>query len=251
MFELTKGLKGRMKVDDELTLYDKTRDELRKRLSGRFPANFDVENTLTAYAYWVCTVIRNHGKEWESAVQQYVDMALCNAPKEAEAEKIEVELLRHELLQCTGPLVDIGAGWGRFHTLYAACGLKAVYTEPTELGCRLQQRNDLARSTRCLGQALCFPNSVFRSAVIGWVLHHDAPDVPADAILDEIARVLSPSGRLLSVEPLSDDFDARKWRSLVESAGFVVEKLECFFDLSSSGKENEQYACLTAIRCDR
>lgn len=235
----------------ELALYDKTRDELRQRLTGRFPADFDIENIITAYAYWVCTVMRNHGKEWESTVQQYVDLALRDALLETEAEKIEVEIMRRELSLCASPLVDIGAGWGRFGALYAACGLEAVYAEPTALGCRLLHRNSLAQSTRCLGQALCFPDGAFQSAVIGWVLHHDAPDVPAGAILSEISRVLSSSGRLLSVESLSGDFDAQKWRDLVESAGFVVEKLENFFDLSASGKKSEQYACLTAVRRDR
>jgi SAM-dependent methyltransferase len=194
--------------------------------------------------------MRNHGKEWESTVQQYVDLALRDALLEAEAEKIEVSILRSELSHCASPLVDIGAGWGRFSALYAACELDAVYIEPTALGCRLLRRNALVRSTRCLGQALCFPDGTFKSAVIGWVLHHDAPDVPADAILGEISRVLSPSGRLLSVEPLSSDFDAQKWRGLIESAGFVVEKLENFFDLSASGNKSEQYACLTAVRRD-
>lgn len=234
---------------DELTLYDTTQDELRRRLSGRFPADFDLENTVMAYAYWVCTVMRNHGKDWESAVQQYVDRALRDALLEAEAEKIEVAVLRRELAACAAPLLDVGAGWGRFGPLYAACGLEAVYTEPADLGCRLLRRNGLTRSARCLGQALGFMDGAFQSAVIGWVLHHDAPDVPAAAIMDEVARVLAPGGRLLSIEPLSGDFDAQKWRGLVESAGFAVENVENFFNLSASGKKSEQYAFLTAARC--
>lgn len=237
-----------MKVDKKLVLYDKTRDELRLRLSDRFPVDFDLEKTITAYAYWVCTVMRNHGKEWENTVQEYVDLAVRNALLEAEAGKIEMELLRRELAHCASPLVDVGAGWGRFGPLYAGYELKAVYVEPTDLGCRLLRRNALERSARCLGQALCFPKGAFQSAVIGWVLHHESPDVPANAILSEISRVLSSSGRLLSVEPLSGDFDAQKWCYLVESAGFVVENLENFFDLSVSGKKREQYACLTAMR---
>jgi SAM-dependent methyltransferase len=235
-----------MNVTDELTLYDTTRDELRRRLFGRFPADFDLENTVTACAYWVCTVMRNHGKDWESTVQQYVDLALREAALEAQAEQIEVDMLRRELVACAAPLLDLGAGWGRFAPLYAARGLDAVYAEPTGLGYRLLWRNALTRSARCLGQALCFPAGAFQSAVIGWVLHHDAPDVPAAAILGEIARVLAPSGRLLSIEPLSGDFDAQKWRRLVESAGFAVEKLEVFSDLSASGKKSEQYAFLVA-----
>jgi SAM-dependent methyltransferase len=234
---------------DELDLYDATRIELGNRLTDRFPAEFNLENTVTAYAYWVCTVMRNQGKDWASTVQKYVDLALSDALLEAQAEEIEVDWLRRELDRCAGPLLDVGAGWGRFGSLYAACGLEAIYAEPTDLGCRLLRRNALPHSIRCLGQSLCFPGSVFLSVVIAWVLHHDAPDVPAVAILNEIARVTAPSGRLLSIEPLSDEFDASKWRALIESAGFKVEKLESFFDLSTSGKKSEQYAFLTAIRC--
>lgn len=233
---------------DELALYDATREELLNRLTGRFPADFNLENTVTAYAYWICTVMRNHGRDWGSAVQEYVDLALSEALLEAQAEKVEVDWLHRELGLCASPLLDVGAGWGRFGSLYDACGLEAVYAEPTDLGCRLLRRNALTHSIRCLGQSLCFPGGVFQSVVIGWVLHHDAPDVPATAILGEIARVTAPSGRLLSIEPLSGEFDAIKWRGLVESAGFKVEKLESFFDLSTSGKKSEQYANLTAIR---
>ncbi|MFZ5910249.1 MAG: class I SAM-dependent methyltransferase [Chloroflexota bacterium] len=235
-------------MNDELTLYDATRVELRNRLAGRFPADFDLENTITAYAYWVCTVMRNHGKDWESAVQEYVDFALRDAVIESQAEKTEVDLLRRELSRCASPLLDVGAGWGRFGFLYEEFDLQAVYAEPSNLGCQLLRRNGLARSARCLGQSLGFPAQSFNSVVIGWVLHHDAPDVPATPILGEIARVIIPGGRLISIEPLSSDFDAPTWKNLIESAGFQVEKLENFFDLAASGKKSEQYACLIATR---
>jgi len=86
-----------MSVEDELPLYDATRDELRRRLSGRFPADFDLESTITAYAYWVCTVMRNHGKDWESAVQEYVGFALRDAVMESQAEQLELAVLRQVL----------------------------------------------------------------------------------------------------------------------------------------------------------
>jgi len=239
---------GYVKVDDELALYDAARLELRRRLAGRFPADFDLDNTITAYAYWICTVMRKHGKDWGTVLQQYVEIAIRDAMLESQAEAIEFDILRRELTRCASPLLDVGAGWGRFGALYATSGLEAVFSEPTGLGCRLLRRNRLTRSARCLGQALCFPNGAFQSAIIGWVLHHDAPDVPAAAIMNEISRILSPNGRLLSIEPLSGDFDTQKWRGLIESAGFIVEKLENFFDLSS-GEKSEQYACLVAVRC--
>jgi len=233
---------------DELALYDLTRDRLRQLLSNQFPGDFDLENAITAYAYWVCTAMRNHGKDWDTAVQEYIDLALRDAVIESQAEQAELELLRHELHQFSGPLLDVGAGWGRFSSLYQEYGLQAIYTEPSELGCRLLRRNTLCNSVRCLGQSLSFLDRVFTGVVIGWVLHHDAPDVPAAAILGEVARVMASSGRLLSIEPLSDDFDTQKWCSLVESAGFEVEKLVEFFDLPESKKKSEKYACLVAVR---
>ena len=233
---------------DELALYDLTRDRLRKSLSNQVPGDFDLEKAITAYAYWVCTVMRNQGKDWEAAVQEYIDLALRDAVIESQAEQAELELLRHELYQFSGPLLDVGAGWGRFSSLYQECGLQAIYTEPSELGCRLLRRNTLCNSVRCLGQSLSLPFGAFNGTVIGWVLHHDAPDVPAAAILGEVARVTASSGRLLSVEPLSDDFDTQKWCDLVDSAGFEVEKLVEFFDLSETKKKSEKYACLVAVR---
>ncbi len=233
---------------DELALYDAARAELRDRLAGRFPAGFDLEGAVISYAYWVCTVMRKPGKDWESTLQEYVERAARDALLEAEAEEIETALVRRELARCAGPLLDVGAGWGRFGALYAACGLEAVFAEPSDLGCRLLRRSGAAHVSCCLGQALSFPDRAFRSALIGWVLHHNAPDVPAAAILGEVARVMPPAGRLVSIEPLSSDFDASSWRGLVEAAGFDVEKQEGFFDLSLPGKKSEQYAFLTAVR---
>lgn len=235
-------------MPDELTLYDRTRDELRRRFGGKFPADFDLEDTITAYAYWVCTVMRNHGKDWESAVQQYVDSALRDAFLERQAEQVELELLHRELRQVAGLFLDVGAGWGRFGFLYEEFGLKPVYVEPSSLGCRLLRRNNLAQSVRCLGQGLSFPARIFNGVVIGWVLHHNAPEVPADNIMKEVARVTVPGGRLISIEPLSADFDSQQWREMVERAGYTVERLECFFNVTSSAEKSEQYASLTAIR---
>jgi len=233
---------------DELSLYDQARDQLRRRLRGRFPSDFDVEATVTAYAYWVCTVARNRGKDWGATLEDYVCQALRQAVLESRAELVELDLVRRELRQAAGPLLDVGAGWGRFRVLYSDCGLQAVYTEPSYLGCQLLRRNGLASVVRCPGQSLSFPAQSFRSVVVGWVLHHDAPDVPATAILSEAARVTVPGGRLISLEPLFAGFDISKWRGLVETAGFVIRQIETFFDLAPDGAESEQYACLTADR---
>jgi len=232
---------------DELALYDLTRDSLRQALSKQFPADFDLENIITAYAYWVCTVMRKHDKDWQTALQEYIDLALSVAVVESEAEQAELALLGHELERFSGPLLDVGAGWGRFSSLYQERGLQAIYAEPSNLGCLLLRRNVPGNPVRCWGQSLSFHSGAFNGTVIGWVLHHDEPDVPAAAILGEIARVTASPGRLLSVEPLSDEFDQRKWRELVESAGFEVERVAEFFNLSDSTEKSKKYACLVAV----
>ena len=132
--------------------------------------------------------------------------------------------------------------------MYSECGLRAVYAEPSALGCRLLRRNGLVCSVRCPGQSLSFPARSFQRVVICWVLHHDAPDVPAAAILREAARVTAPGGRLISVEPLRADFGVPQWRKLVETAGFEVCKIETFFEVESGETGTEQYACLVADR---
>ena len=106
----------------------------------------------------------------------------------------------------------------------------------------------MARSVRCRGQSLSFPTNVFQGVVIGWVLHHDAPDVPCTTILSEINRVIAPRGRLLSIEPLSEDFSEQKWRELVKGAGFEVERLVVFFEMPVPDKKRERYGYLAAVR---
>jgi SAM-dependent methyltransferase len=237
-----------MKILDELALYDRTREELRKRLSNQFPSNFDLERTITAYAYWVCTEMQKNGQDWESTLQEYVDYALRDAIKESKAEKIEFILLQEELRRCRSPLLDVGAGWGRLSFIYASFGLRAIFVEPTSLGCRLLRRNALLQSVRCVGQLLSFPDRIFQSVVIGWVLHHDSPQVPSTAILQEVARVTAIGGRLISIEPLWAEFNTTKWKNLIESSGFEIRDLKIFFDTVNSKNQSEQYAFLTAIR---
>jgi ubiquinone/menaquinone biosynthesis C-methylase UbiE len=215
---------------------------------NKFPSGFDLERMLTAYAYWVCTAVHNHGKDWAITMQEYVDIAIRDALLESQAEQIELELFRQELSRAAAPLLDVGAGWGRFGVLYAQFGLEAVYVEPSNLGCLLLRHNGLTNTVRCLGQLLSFPVQTFRSVVIGWVLHHESADIPSASILSEIARVTNPGGRLISIEPLRADFDVYKWRGLVEATGFRVQKIETFFETLPGGAKSEQYAYLIADR---
>jgi len=93
------------------------------------------------------------------------------------------------------------------------------------------RRSGLRQVICSVGEALPFASATFATAVIGWVLHHDAPDLDAMGIVREAARVVGPGGRLLSVEPLDGRFDVDKWMRLLHSAGFAVEGVQEFFQM--------------------
>jgi SAM-dependent methyltransferase len=214
-----------MKPSEELALYDRTRRRLRDALAGRLSAKTDVESTVTAYAYWVCTAVRRRGADWEAALHDYIERVLRDEAREAEAEQREVALLRRELhiVPGCGPLLDVGAGWGRLAPLYDELGLQAVCVEPSELGVRLMRRNRLGRIVRSAGEVLPFPAATFPAALIGWVLHHHAPEVNAAGILREVARVLVAGGWLFSIEPLGADFDMDRWTELLTRRDVGIE----------------------------
>jgi SAM-dependent methyltransferase len=234
---------------DELVLYNRTRRRLRKALAGQLPAKVDLESTLTAYAYWVCTTTSKRGADWEATLRDYTDVALRRATDESEVERREIALLRRELAQAHGPVLDVGAGWGRLAPLYDELGLRAVYVEPATLGTQLMRRNDLNQIVRGMGEALPFVNETFPTVVIGWVLHHDSSDVDAAGILGQAARVTAPGGTLLSVEPLREQFAQEKWVALLTKAGFAVNGVDWFFETKASRGETECVALAVGTRC--
>ena len=233
---------------DELTLYKRTRQRLREALAGQLPGDVDLEGTLTAYAYWVCTAVSKRGTDWETALHNYTDVALRRAADESEAERREMALLRRALLRARGPLLDVGAGWGRLARLYDDLGLQAVYAEPAMLGTQLMQRNGLSRAVRCVGETLPFADGTFLTLVIGWVLHHDSSDLDAAGILRQAARVTAPGGTLVSVEPLGTEFDQEKWTGLLTRANFEVNSVERFFETEASRGDRSHHALAISTR---
>ncbi|MBM4465377.1 MAG: class I SAM-dependent methyltransferase [Chloroflexi bacterium] len=233
---------------DELSLYDLTRQRLREVLAGQLPGEADLEGTLTAYAYWVCMTVSKRGADWEAALRDYTDIALRRAADESKAERREVALLRRELARAHGPVLDVGAGWGRLAPLYDELGLRAVYVEPAKLGVQLMRRNGLSRIVRSIGEALPFADGTFPTKVIGWVLHHSSADLDAGGIACQAARVTAPGGMLLSIEPLRAEFDQEKWMSLLTQAGFKVDGVERFFEMPNSRGEVEHQALAIGTR---
>jgi SAM-dependent methyltransferase len=248
IYQTTDQLGSDMETSEELALYDRTHRRLRDALAGHLSAKTDIESTLTAYAYWVCTAVRRRGTDWETALHDYIERALRDETREAEAEQREVALLRCELriVPGCGPLLDIGAGWGRLAPLYDELGLQAVYVEPAELGVRLMRRNHLGRIVRSAGEALPFPAATFPAALIGWVLHHHAPEVDAADILREVARVLVAGGWLFSIEPLGADFGMDRWMGLLtqRDVGVEVCSAEEFFQMADAQGGAERYILL-------
>ncbi len=229
-------------------MYDLTRQRLRQALAGQLPGDVDLESTLTAYAYWVCTTVSKRGADWEATLREYAGIALRRAADEGETERREVALLRRELARARGPVLDVGAGWGRLALLYDELGLQAVYAEPETLGTQLMQRSSLSRIMRSVGEALPFADGTFSTAVIGWVLHHDSSDLDAASIIRQMARVTRPGGTLLSVEPLGAGFDQEKWTGLLARAGLEVNSVERFFETETSRGETEHHALAVGTR---
>jgi SAM-dependent methyltransferase len=235
---------------DELALYDLTRQRLREALSGQLPSVADLEGTLTAYAYWVCTRVRKRGADWEATLREYIGYALRDAADESQAEQRELALLRRVLrtAQQRGRVLDVGAGWGRMSPLYNEPGLSIVYVEPAELGTYLMRRSGLDGIVRSLGESLPFASGAFSTALVGWVLHHDAPDLDAACIVREIARVVAPGSQVLSIEPLNADFDLEKWTRLLNDAGFRVGDIHEFFEMPAGHGAMERYTLAAAAR---
>jgi SAM-dependent methyltransferase len=235
-------------LPDELALYDRARQRLREALTDQLPDEVDLEATLTAYAYWVCTPVHERGADWETTLRDYVDIALRHAADEGEAERREVALLRRELARAREPVLDVGAGWGRLAPLYDELGLQAVYVEPAALGTQLMQRDGLSQIVRSIGEALPFADGTFPTTVIGWVLHHNSSDLDAAGITHQIERVTAPGGILLSIEPLGEKFDQEEWTGLMARAGFKVDAVERFFETETSHGKIEHHALAVGIR---
>jgi SAM-dependent methyltransferase len=230
---------------DPLTLFNFTRERLKVVVSDRLPENVDPAAFCAETAYWICLAVTTHGEDWEAAFHEYTDAAMLEqSGVEAESEQHELDLLRAELRQARGPVLDVGAGWGRMASLYAQAGLPAYFVEPMMLGTRLMQRNGLSRVIAARGEMLPFPGGVFHTIVIGWVLHHDAGDVNASHLLRETARMSAPGGLLLSVEPLDERFDRTKWTTLVTQAGFDVRRIKVFYDYTRANGDISNHALL-------
>jgi SAM-dependent methyltransferase len=233
---------------DGLALYDLTRQQLRAALAGRLPAAADFEGTLTAYAYWVCSVVQKRGADWETTLQEYVGYALRDAPRETEAEEAEFATLRRSLRRLTGGafLLDLGAGWGRLARLYEEAALTPVYVEPTDLGIRLMQRDGLRQVAAARGEALPFEAGAFTAVLIGWVLHHRSPDLDAAGILREAVRVLAPGGWLFSIEPLLPGFNLELWRAMLAQAGITAGAAHEFYQMPDGRGGLEHYTLVCA-----
>lgn len=229
-------------------MYDLTRQRLRDALAGQLSSRADIEGTITAYAYWVCSAVHERGADWETSLREYAGYAARDAKREAEAERAELALLRRALRAVPrgGPMLDVGAGWGRFGPLYDELNLRAVYVEPSGLGVQLMRRSQLGQIARSVGEALPFPPAIFPAALIGWVLHHHSSNLDANRLLRETARVLAAGGLLFSIEPIRASFDMNQWREMLSQREVDIQVCEMqeFFQMPNAQGEIERHTLL-------
>ena len=126
---------------------------------------------------------------------------------------------RHQLLaSAEGATLEIGAGTGLNLEHYPEAVTRLVLAEPDEhmrrrLGRRAGEVFPAAEIVAAGAERLPFPDATFDTVVVTFVLC-SVPD--QKAALDEIARVLKPSGRLLFLEHVrSDDPAVAKWQDRV------------------------------------
>lgn len=139
-----------------------------------------------------------------------------------------------------GPLLDIGGGNGFVTRALQGAGHQVMLLEPALEGAR----NALSRGVRPV-IASSLEGAAFRTACLAAaglfdVLEHLADD---RAFLDEVRRVLRPQGRLYVTVPAWQwlwshadrgaghhrRYAPQRLRQVLESAGFTVEHVTCFF----------------------
>lgn len=167
--------------------------------------------------------------------------------------KVEREVRARVCQPLAGDVVEIGFGSGLNAPFYPPAVSKVYAVEPSELSMRLAAPR-IAGSTAAVelagltGEHLDLPSEAFDSVLSTWTLC-SIPDV--DAALDEMRRVLKPSGTFHFVEhghapdagvarwqerlePLNKQIFAgchltRRIAATVERAGFTIESLDTYY----------------------
>lgn len=124
------------------------------------------------------------------------------------AERKGLRAMREDLLsQCTGKVLEIGAGTGLNVGHYAADVSGLVLTEPephmaAKLRAAVSRSRIAAEVIEAPAESLPFPDASFDTVVSTLVLC----TVPSpDAVIREVRRVLKPGGRFLFIEHVRSD----------------------------------------------
>lgn len=99
-------------------------------------------------------------------------------------------------------VLDIGCGRGQFVRRLSDAGAVAwgLEVDPDTVALALENADDPSRIVLGDGRTLPFPQGSFDFCVFIFSFHH-VPTDSKECLLDEVARVLRPRGRLLVVEP--------------------------------------------------
>jgi len=131
------------------------------------------------------------------------------------------DLRRQTLAGATGRTLELGAGTGLNHDLYPEEVTDLVLTEPfAPMARRLRAKAPRASVLEAPAEQLPFPDHSFDTVVVTLVLCTVVDPVQA---LREVARVLSPGGRLLFLEHVrATDPRLARWQDRLHGPWYVL-----------------------------
>lgn len=144
----------------------------------------------TGEQYW-----SNRATAWGTRAVSRLDSA---TPLDRQTEQAWQGLVAHLPAYAGGPVLDFGAGWGRFTQRLRAAGVVVSAVDATQELCALS--GGLVQRIE-VGKPLPFPDDAFAGLFVYAVLQH-IPDTLLPTVCAELRRVLRLNAYLLVCDPV-------------------------------------------------
>lgn len=130
--------------------------------------------------------------------------ALCSSPRWAKHIATVVLPEALDLAKLTGPVLEIGPGYGASTAEFVRAGLDLTVVETDEvLAAGIEERFVGVTVVRGSGAELTFTDGTFAAVVCFTMLHHVSSTEEQDALFGEACRVLGPGGLFAGTDSLA------------------------------------------------